>query len=663
MKIIRVRAGLALPSCRSRMQSGLLFLLISLSGVLHANTFSFVLESQITVPPAEAPNAAGTGTFTLDEQTGVVSGSVTVSGTTGQPTAAHVHFGAVGEAGPIVVALESNVDGSVWSLPADATLSSIEQQYFNDGTLYINVHTEANAPGELRAQLDDSTLVMQTTLSLTLDSESTVPSANAPGASGTGTVVVDTVTGMISGTVNVTGTTGQPTVAHVHQGAVGEAGPVVLAMTGNEDGSTWSIPEGSVLDAAGIEAFLAGNLYINVHTEANAPGELRAQLTENLPETLSLILSPDVTVPPADAPGASGTGSVTVDTTTGAISGSVEVSGTTGQPTVAHVHVGAPGEAGPVLISLDANDDGSVWTIPEGSALDAVAIQDFLDGNLYINVHTEANAPGELRAQLANSSTGSTAIALGLMGEVYSSTALELFWDRQPATAVLYRVEQSGADTVEVDGTSLFVQGLAANTTFEFTVTALDASGNELVTESIELTTNDDAFASVAVENLSGEVYSSSAIELFWDVSGDPIGTLFVISRDGVEIAVNDGRSFFEEGLASGTTFSYTVAPQSGGPSASIELTTRDDNAASTGALNLSGQVYSVSALELFWQRVDGATLYRVERDGALVVEFDALSFFDNELAAGTGFSYSVSAVSDGGEVIATETIELSTAN
>ena len=140
-----------------------------------------------------------------------------------------------------------------------------------------------------------------------------MPVAVAPGASGTGSVTVDTVTGLISGSVVVNGTTGQPTVAHVHQGGVGEAGPVVLSLTSNDDGSEWSIPEGSLLDAAGIEAFLTGNLYINVHTEANAPGELRVQLVDSAPQTLSLTLSPDITVPPANAPGASGTGSVTVD--------------------------------------------------------------------------------------------------------------------------------------------------------------------------------------------------------------------------------------------------------------------------------------------------------------------------------------------------------------
>ncbi len=117
-------------------------------------------------------------------------------------------------------------------------------------------------------------------LSLELDSTSTVPPANVDGATGTGIVTVDTSTGAIAGSVAVSGTTGAPDAAHVHMGAAGEAGPVVIGMTGNADGSEWTIPDGSALDAAGIESFNNGELYINVHTEANPAGELRTQLID-----------------------------------------------------------------------------------------------------------------------------------------------------------------------------------------------------------------------------------------------------------------------------------------------------------------------------------------------------------------------------------------------
>ena len=616
------------------------------------------LDTESTVPPATAPGASGEGNLRVDILTGAISGSITVSGTTGEPTAAHVHQGGVGEAGPIVIGMESDGDANVWTIPAGSALDAVGIDAFVAGNLYINVHTEANAPGELRVQLFNSNLVVLSMLQL--DSESTVPPATAPGASGSGSVMVDTISGAISGSVTVSGTTGQPTAAHVHQGGIGESGPIVVGMESNDDGTVWTIPTGSVLDADGIQAFIDGNLYINVHTEANAPGELRVQLIDGNTITLSALqLDPDSTVPPATAPEASGTGSVSVNTVTGAISGSVTVSGTTGEPTAAHVHQGDVGEAGPIVVGMEGNDDGSVWTIPEGSVIDAAGIQAFIDGNLYINVHTVANAPGELRVQLIDENSTS----LGLTGQVYSSSALEIFWTRQPASVVAYSVVGSDGMSVMLNGTSFFVDGLAADTQFTFTVTAIDVNGNEAVSETISLTTlpGNNVLAGAVVENLRGDVYSSSAVEIFWDVSNASADVNFAILRDGELLATTDGRSFFEDGLESGTEFTYSVEPLAGGVSATTSLTTLGGESDALAGLELIGAVYSSSALEIFWQRVEGAQSYRIERDGQLLDERSGLSFFDAALPAATTSVYVVSALMADGSVVLAETIDLTT--
>lgn len=126
-----------------------------------------------------------------------------------------------------------------------------------------------------------------------------------------------------------------------------------------------------------------------------------SQLNPNL-QTVSIVLDSASTVPPANVEGATGEGSFSVDTSTGAFAGSVTVSGTSGPATVAHIHVGAAGVAGDILITLDPNEDFTVWTAPEGAALDATGIETFEAGSLYVNVHTDANAPGELRSQLVD---------------------------------------------------------------------------------------------------------------------------------------------------------------------------------------------------------------------------------------------------------------------
>ncbi len=79
----------------------------------------------------------------------------------------------------------------------------------------------------------------------------------------------------VSGSVKTTGIEG--TAAHIHQGAVGQSGPPIITLT-KGDGGVWSVPEGSKLTDDQYAAYKAGNLYVNVHSDAHKPGEIRAQL-------------------------------------------------------------------------------------------------------------------------------------------------------------------------------------------------------------------------------------------------------------------------------------------------------------------------------------------------------------------------------------------------
>lgn len=79
------------------------------------------------------------------------------------------------------------------------------------------------------------------------------------------------------------------------------------------------------------------------------------------------------------------------------VSGSIKTSGIDG--TVAHIHLGAPGQSGPPIITLEKTADG-VWSVPAGSKLTDEQLASFKAGNLYVNVHSAEHKPGEIRAQL-----------------------------------------------------------------------------------------------------------------------------------------------------------------------------------------------------------------------------------------------------------------------
>jgi hypothetical protein len=93
---------------------------------------------------------------------------------------------------------------------------------------------------------------------------------------------------------------------------------------------------------------------------------------------------------------ASGTGTIKIANDK-SVSGSVKTTGIDG--TMAHIHVGAAGQSGPPIITLDKTADG-VWSVPAGSKLTDEQYASFKAGNLYVNVHSAEHKPGEIRAQL-----------------------------------------------------------------------------------------------------------------------------------------------------------------------------------------------------------------------------------------------------------------------
>ncbi|HEX9185370.1 MAG TPA: CHRD domain-containing protein [Burkholderiales bacterium] len=109
-------------------------------------------------------------------------------------------------------------------------------------------------------------------IKVTLSGAEEVPPAKTEGSgSGSFRVAEDRT---IIGSVTTKGVAG--TAAHIHQGAKGKNGPVIVPLTKN--GDTYSVPEGRKLTEAQMTALKEGNLYVNVHSNKYKGGEVRAQL-------------------------------------------------------------------------------------------------------------------------------------------------------------------------------------------------------------------------------------------------------------------------------------------------------------------------------------------------------------------------------------------------
>jgi hypothetical protein len=117
------------------------------SGSVLAEAMNVKLSGDQEVPPVQT-SGAGSGTITINDD-GSVSGSVTATGFA--PTAAHIHEGAAGKNGPVIVPFTK--DGDKFGPAAGAKLTPDQLKAFKAGNLYVNIHSAAHPGGEVRAQL------------------------------------------------------------------------------------------------------------------------------------------------------------------------------------------------------------------------------------------------------------------------------------------------------------------------------------------------------------------------------------------------------------------------------------------------------------------------------------------------------------------------------
>lgn len=106
------------------------------------------LDAMQEIPHVKAPN--GKGSFTADIAGGKLTWRLTFSGLTGPASAAHIHVGAMGKAGNVLVALcgpcKSGQHGTV-------KVSAMVVREIKQHLTYVNVHTAKHPNGEIRGQL------------------------------------------------------------------------------------------------------------------------------------------------------------------------------------------------------------------------------------------------------------------------------------------------------------------------------------------------------------------------------------------------------------------------------------------------------------------------------------------------------------------------------
>ena len=137
-----------MPRLRSVVVNVMAIWLASQAMAASSQELKIVLSGSQEIPPVTTA-ASGTATITVNADK-ALAGNATIAGMT--VTVAHIHEGAAGTNGPIIIPLVKTAD-NVWSLPPGARLSDAQYQSYKSGNLYFNIHSEAHRSGEIRGQI------------------------------------------------------------------------------------------------------------------------------------------------------------------------------------------------------------------------------------------------------------------------------------------------------------------------------------------------------------------------------------------------------------------------------------------------------------------------------------------------------------------------------
>lgn len=410
-----------------------------------AATFVVPLTAAEEVPRCVAAAAQGTavGSASVSGDGQSLSIVLTYAGLSGDATAAHIHFGALGDAGAVVLDLgpdlQSPIRRTFHASDYDSTQNTAPPNFaefltaLKSGQSYFNLHTAACERGELRGQIDEADPEQEmeapeaTRLNAKLTGTDEIPLCATGGATavGTGTVAISENESAIAIRVSHSGLSGAPTMGHVHFGAPGERGPVVLNL-GNLPSSVLVFHEqdyaptdpAAPQDFAGlIQAMKNNQTYFNLHTEACPDGELRGQIRSNLrhwsdaPSEFQTRLSTteEVMECTAAAPYALALAGLVVSADETQIAVRLAHDGLSGELTNAHLHLGGPEENGPVILDLGPELGSPIEKIfkqadyeaPAGApATFAEVVAAIRAGSTYYNLHTMACGMGEIRGQI-----------------------------------------------------------------------------------------------------------------------------------------------------------------------------------------------------------------------------------------------------------------------
>ena len=244
---------------------------------------------------------------------------------------------------------------------------------------------------------------------------------------------------------------------------------------------------------------------------------------------------------------------------------------------------------------------------------------------------------------------------LSLLSKTASTVILSWTASADNVGVTGYDIYRDGIRVGSSASTGYTDTGLEPERTYSYYVEAYDIVRNRSErSNSLDVTTEPDTQAPTAPKNLVVATKSPSSISLSWTGSSDNVKVAgYEICRNGAKIAVADGTSHTDSGLAPGT-YTYTVRAfdSSGNFSEASNQVAFDNQAPTAPELMVSSK--TAASVSLRWTASAdnvGVTGYELYRNGVKIKTLTATSYNDTGLTPDTAYTYIVKAYDAAGNI------------
>ena len=253
-----------------------------------------------------------------------------------------------------------------------------------------------------------------------------------------------------------------------------------------------------------------------------------------------------------------------------------------------------------------------------------------------------------------------------LTATAVSSSQINLGWTASTTAGATYNV-YSGSNLLAsgVGGTTYSVTGLSANTSYNFTVTAIVNGVASNASNPASATTQAPP-QTVAPSSLTATAISSTQINLSWTASSTTGATYSIYNGTSLIGGGVSGTSYVVTGLSASTSYTFTVTAAANGSVSSASNTASATTQAAplpSAPSSLSASAISSSQINLAWAASSAAGVtYNVYSGTSLIASgISGTSYAVKGLTASTSYSFTVTAVSVAGSSAASNTATATT--